>query len=171
MLLKNKIIISGVYGLTFFRMEVPQAGIGSPVKINGSSSTWMQVWTDGKGNINLQKMQTNLVGGTNLGVIWWGKNQNRKLVSYKTISAKDLKERSWATALFCFVVFFWSLLGFFFGAGGGFGGFFFTLFWLLYFMAWLNTLSPKITDQDKRNLDCSRHPFPKGSRTQLLPGC
>lgn len=47
--------------------------------------------------------------------------------------------------------------------------FFFTLFWLLYFMALLNLLSPKTIDQDKRNLNCSRHPFTKGSRTQPLP--
>lgn len=53
-------------------------------------------------------------------MIWWRTNQNRKLVSYKTSSAKDLKERSLATALFvCLFVF----NGFgFFCAGGGFGG-------------------------------------------------
>lgn len=60
------------------------------------------------------------------------------------------------------------LLGFF-GGGGGLGVFFFSLFWILHFKAWLNIHSPKISEQDKRNLDCSRHSFTKVSRTQLLP--
>lgn len=95
----------------------PQAGTGSPVKLNESRNTWMHLnaGTEWWSRKHKSTRDAKKFRGVNKSESWFGgehiTNQNRKLVSYKTSSAKDLKERSLASA------FFWSLLGFF-GTGG-----------------------------------------------------